>query len=258
MKTPITNPLALLAAAAALTPSVLADYSNDFTSHSDADFQHYSPLSGFGAGGVYSFPGGGGYSIAAPASPAPGQLGPARVGSFLTGQTYGDFTVHYDISGYSTASPQFMGVFSRVSTPGLGTLNGYAMGLDTTSGQLFISRVQGEQSLGPISASAVSGALTLSPSATYSLSFTAVGSSFNGSIWDKATGTVLATVSGTDSTYASGEIGFGVAAQSFASGASAQAVFGNLSVASVPEPSTWALAVTGLVGLGWTLRRRSE
>ena len=76
--------------------------------------------------------------------------------------------------------------------------------------------------------------------------------------WDKATGTVLATVSGTDSTYASGEIGFGVAAQSFASGASAQAVFGNLSVASVPEPSTWALAVTGLVGLGWTLRRRSE
>jgi hypothetical protein len=257
MKNHIPNPLVLLAVAAALTTPVLADYSNSFASGSDADFTHYSPLQAFGAGAVYSFPGGG-YSISAPASPAPGQLGPARAASFLTGQSYGDFTVHYDISGYSTANPQFMGVFARVSTPGLGTLNGYAMGLDTTTGQLFISRVAAEQSLGPISASAVSGALTLSPSTTYSLSFTAVGSSFNGAIWDKATGTVLATVSGTDSNYASGEIGLGVAAQSFAAGASAQAVFGNLSVASVPEPSTWALAVTGLAAVGWTMRRRTR
>ncbi|HTH46661.1 MAG TPA: hypothetical protein VMB21_04055 [Candidatus Limnocylindria bacterium] len=257
MKQTVSNPLILLAAITALTAPALADYSNDFTSGTDADFTHYSPLQGFGAGGVYSFPGGG-YSISAPASPLPGTLGPGRAASFLTAQNYGDFNVSYDILGYSAANAQFMGVFSRVSTPGLGTLNGYAMGLDTTTGQLFISRVQGEQSLGPIGVSAVSAALTLNPANAYSLSFSAVGSSFTGSLRDKLTGTLLATVSGTDSTYASGELGLGVAAQTFDAGALAQATFDNLSVSAVPEPAGWAFtAAGGLVAFAW-LRRRSK
>ncbi len=257
MKPFVTNPLIVLAALAALTAPALADYSNDFTSGSDADFTHYSPLQGFGAGGVYSFPGGG-YSISAPASPAPGALGPARAGSFLTSQTYGNFDISYDILSYSTANAQFMGVFGRVSTPGLGTLNGYAMGLDTTTGQLFISRVQGEQSLGPIGPAAVSAALTLTPADAYSLSFSAVGSAFTGSIRDKTTGTLLASVSGTDSTYASGEIGFGVAAQTFGAGATAEATFDNLSVTAVPEPADWSLIAAGGLGVFAWMRRRSK
>ncbi len=257
MKPFLTNPLIVLAALAALAAPALADYSNDFTSGSDADFTHYSPLQGFGAGSVYTFPAGG-YGISAPASPAPGALGPARAGSFLSGQSYADFNVTYDILSYSTANAQFMGVFGRVSTPGLGTLNGYAMGLDTTTGQLFISRVQGEQSLGPIGASAVSAALTLNPADAYSLSFSAVGSAFTGSLRDKSTGTLLASVSGADSTYASGELGFGVAAQTLTAGASAEAVFDNLSVTAVPEPAGWAFtAAGGLVAFAW-LRRRSK
>ena len=232
-----------------------ADYSNDFASQSDADFTRYSPLAGFGAGGVFTFPSGSGYRIGALASPAPSPLGPARAAAFITGQTFGDFTVSYTIRDYSTASPQFLGVFSRVSTPGLGTLNGYAMGLDTSTGQIFISRVQGEASQGPISPSAVSSTLSLVPSQTYSLSFSAMGPAFNGSIADSA-GTVLATISGVDGTYAVGQLGLGVAAQSLAAGATAGATFGSLQVAAVPEPSTWALGTVGLATLGWMARRR--
>ncbi|MEN9677793.1 MAG: hypothetical protein RIS76_3689, partial [Verrucomicrobiota bacterium] len=44
-------------------------------------------------GVTLALPASGGYSISALASPAPGQLGPARAGAFLTGQTYGDFTI---------------------------------------------------------------------------------------------------------------------------------------------------------------------
>ena len=250
-----SHSLATLLVGVTLALPALGDYANDFSGKNDADFTRYSPLAGFGAGGVFAFPASGGYSISALASPAPGQLGPARAGAFLTGQTYGDFTISYQIQGFSTANSQFMGVFGRVSSPGLGTLTGYAMGLDTTTSQLFISRVQGEVSQGPIGPSAVSAALTLSATETYSLSFTAVGSSFTGSISDR-TGTELARISGTDSTFTSGQVGFGIAAQTLAAGATAQATFGNLQVAAVPEASTWALAGLGFGLLGWNLRRR--
>ncbi|MEN9677981.1 MAG: hypothetical protein RIS76_3877 [Verrucomicrobiota bacterium] len=73
---------------------------------------------------------------------------------------------------------------------------------------------------------------------TYSLSFTAVGSSFKGSI-SYQTGTELARISGADSTLTSGQVGFGLAARTRAAGATSQATFGNLQVAPVPEPSTY-------------------
>ena len=53
---------------------------DDFNSGQDADWTHYEPLAGFGAGGSYSFPNEG-YRIVAAISPAPAALGPARAGS---------------------------------------------------------------------------------------------------------------------------------------------------------------------------------
>jgi hypothetical protein len=195
---------------------------------------------------VYTFPSGAGYSISAPASPLPGTVGPARAGSFLIGQTYTDFNVSYDILGYSVANPQFMGAFARVTTPGLGTLNAYALGLDTTTSQLIISRIRNEQSLGAIGPSAASAALTLNPADTFRLSFSATGGLFTGTVTDLTTGTLLATVSGSDGNYPGGQIGLGVAAQSFANGAVAQATFGNFQVTATPEPSMLALAALGM------------
>ena len=247
-------PLALLVVTAAT--ALRADYSNDFTSQSEADFTRYQPLAGLGAGGTYSFPGSGGFRIQAAASPLPGLVGPGRAGILLNGPAYGDFTLSFEILNYSTANAQFVGAFGRVTTPGLGTLNGYALGLDTLTSQLLISRVTGEQSLGPIGLTAQSAALTLNADVAYVLEFSAIGTEFSGRISEKASGTVLATVSGTDATYAGGVLALGAVAQSPAAGATAGATFGNLAVVTVPEPSTWALALGGAGLLAWSIRNR--
>jgi PEP-CTERM motif len=184
-----------------------------------------------------------------PQSAAPGTLGPGRAGSFVTGQSYANFSLSFDVIAHTGSTSAFAGSFVRVSTPGLGTLNGYAVGIDFSVDRLFISKVVGEASKGAIGPNAASASLTLNPSDVYTVNYTAIGADQQATLIDKTTSTVLATVSGSDATYASGQVGLGLALQTGTAGLQTGATFGNFAVSSVPEPSTWALGVLGLAGV---------
>ncbi len=123
----------LLACTSLVALPALADFSDNFQSGDNA-WTHYSPLTPFGSPATYSFPNLG-YQISVPQSLAPTQLGDGRGGSFVTGQSYSDFSLSFDVFG-GGGSPQFTGAFTRVTTPGLGTLNGYAVGFDYATDQL--------------------------------------------------------------------------------------------------------------------------
>src|SRR5438046_1453848 len=89
---------------------------------------HYDPLLPFGAGGTWSFTNGH-YRIQAAASPDPGTVGQARVGS-IRSENYTNFYVSVDVVDWDDALHQFCGVAGRLATVGLGTTTGYLVGHD--------------------------------------------------------------------------------------------------------------------------------
>src|SRR5438132_12683259 len=80
---------------------------------------HYDPLLAFGAGGTWSFPNKA-YRIQAAASPDPGTVGQARVGS-IRSENYTNFYVTVDIVNWDDSVRQFCGVGARLDNVGLGT-----------------------------------------------------------------------------------------------------------------------------------------
>lgn len=117
----------LLVCTAFIVLPARADFSDGFHSGDNA-WTHYSPLTPFGSPATYSFPNVG-YQISVAQSLAPTQLGFGRGASFVTGPVYSDFSWRFDLLG-AGSSPQFAGAYTRVTTPGLDTLNGYAVGFD--------------------------------------------------------------------------------------------------------------------------------
>jgi hypothetical protein len=226
------------------------NFQADFNAGNDTGWSRYAPLSGFGVTPTFSFPSGA-YRIETPGSPLPGVIGPGRAGSFRSDLNVSDFSIGYDLAAWGT-TPEFAGAFARVSNVGLGTLNGYALGFDFSVKRLFISVVAGENVTKVISAS--EAAVTLDPLKTYRLQFSGTGASFTGNLIDPSNGTVLSSISGSDSTYASGIVGLGVAAQTPTAGVGAGATFDNVSV--TPEPGTWALLGTGIAVIGCLSRKR--
>lgn len=243
--------------AVALGVNARADYSDDFSSGSLANYDLYQPLFPFGAGGSY-VTGSGNLSITAPQSPNPGALGPGRAASFISGQSYQNFTVSYDLTVSGSSTKQFVGAFVQVTNPGLGTLNGYAVGIDFSTDQLFISKVTGENSKGSIAPTAASSALALDLSGVYHVDYTTIFGQQSATLTDKKTGAVIASVYGTDTSYTSGAVGLGLSLQTTTPGVSASATFDNLTVTSVPEPTAWILASLGLGSLAIDSRRRKS
>lgn len=237
----------------AATPA-LADFTDDFTSGSLAAYDLYSPLTPFSAGAIYQFTPAG-LQVSAPQSPLEAVTGPGRGGMFISGQTYGNVFLSYTVGGVPAKTSEFVGAFAEVNNPGLGTLGGYAVGVDYSVDRFFISKVVGEQSQGPISPLASSGVLTLNPADVLSVTYVNINGNQAATLTDKTTGTLLAAVSGFDATYSSGEVGLGVALETSAPGVTGTATFGSFNVLTVPEPGTWALGAFGLGAIAFASRR---
>jgi len=228
----------------------------DFTAGTSSviGWQPYFPLAPFGvAYTAYDDPNG--YRLQSAPSVNPALLGPARVGSLLP-VSMGDFALSFDIPSYSSSLREFFGAAARMGTIGFGTTSGYAFGYDNTSLGLFISKIVNEASQGAIGPGAFAPVM-LTPGQGYRFTFEGSGVNFDGAVYSlNNLTTPLASVSGTDSSFSSGEFGLLVASQ-MASGPADQ-TFSRFSL--IPEPATAKLAVLGGLmawGLsGWRRTRR--
>jgi hypothetical protein len=239
-----------------------SSFSDNFNDGNDAGWARYETLAPFGAGGTYSFPNGA-YEIQAPASPAPDTLGPNRVGSFVDGVTVDSFTASVDVLNWNKNEESAIGIGARGSNVGLGTTDGYVghvnVGGTGTEARAFIDRVDGEQTnLSALSTAAGTFPMPDPSDGGLHLVFTGEGSLLTLSVYDITNLTTpLITVSGTDSTYTSGEVGLlTTGLVSVSTGAlinsPLDATYDNFSV--VPEPTALGVLCGGIL----LLLRRSR
>lgn len=119
-------------------------FSDDFNDGNDTGWNRYDTIAtAVGAAqGTWSFPSGG-YRMRAAASPAPGVVGPARIGSLQT-RVFTDFYVAVDVVNWDDSIDQSFGPFARLTEVGLGTTKGYVMTYQAGSKDIDITRVTGE------------------------------------------------------------------------------------------------------------------
>jgi hypothetical protein len=252
MKTTINRLLvASLMIAAASHGTAAVTITDDFNDGNDVGWTRESSLAAFGAGGVFTFPGGNTYQVFAPASPAPGQVGPARVGSVRYDQSYSSFFVQADVLDWDAGNVDMaMGLIGRANNFGLGTTTGYFLAL-SANGVFNINRTTAEAP----SSLAGGTTVTLDVNAAYRMTFRGEGSLLTAQLFNLTDPiTPIATVTSVDATYSSGFSGLFVYDGSTAANRSATAVFDNY-YSAIPEPS--ALSVLGL-GLLIIRRRRKD
>jgi PEP-CTERM motif len=246
-------------------PARASGFFFDFNNQSDAGLTRYDPLAAFGQGGTYSFPqlspGNFGYQLTQEGVPADNLPGPARMGSAVTGQTFGGVAESVDVVNFDPSLGQSFGLGTRVQTIGLGTTSGYALAYSTpsaegtTDGEFTFTRVTNELStdIGTVTD------LTLQAGHAYRIQLLAVGSTLTGQLFDLTDMTLLATATAIDSTYATGAAGVIVAAPLPGSTSGLNVTFDNLLVQSVPEPSSLTLLGIGFAVAGlWTAHRQRE
>lgn len=214
----------------------------NFDSGSDAGLTRYNPLSPFGVGASYSFPGGNTYRVNVPSSaPFTGSVGPGRGGAFIPGNQT-DFMVSVDLVDWNDSLSQGFGPAARVGQIGLGTTDGYSFAYVTSVDIAIIQRFDNEVGTG-----LSLGAVTLNPALDYRMVFSGVGSTLTGSIYALSDlGTPLVTVTTTDATYGSGSPGILVSTTVSAPTGASDATFDNFT--AVPEPGEYAAVAGGASG----------
>lgn len=204
-------PVLLLSLSLVLYPSVASgQISDDFNDGDDAGWTRLNPLSSFGVLATYSFPDSVSYRMQATASPNPDALGQSRIGALRTEASYSAFRISVDLVTFDPAIEQDVGILARVTTPGLGTLNGYAATFDVDEERIFISRIDSEEP------SVVGDAdLPLDPNRDYRLVFHGYEGRFLVEVFDvNDLTTPLVSAVGEDDTYQDGTAGlFGNAGQ---------------------------------------------
>ena len=179
---------------------------DDFNDGDDTDWTRYDTI-GTALGspqGMFSFPNGG-YRLKTPPSPAPAQVGPARIGSLRNAPVYADFYISVDLVNWDDSQDQAMGILARITNIGLGTTDGYAFTYQNDDTDISISRIADED------ADDVSGTaqnLQLDPTKDYRLVFIGRGEQLEGRVYELPdVVTPIAVVSGTDASYGSGICG---------------------------------------------------
>ncbi len=177
--------------------------SDNFDDGNDAGWTHYSPLSAFGAGAAYTYPSGS-YRVAAPASPAPDQLGPQRAGSLRQEKTYSRIQLATDILDWNNGINQSLGLIARVGNLGIGTTTGYTYNYNTVSGFHQLNLVLNEAATRQVNESP----FKVNPRHRYRMVFTLVGTQLLGQMFSATNAAVpLHSVFGRDDNHESGTAG---------------------------------------------------
>ncbi|MEN8773468.1 MAG: hypothetical protein ABF379_05620 [Akkermansiaceae bacterium] len=197
-------PFQSLALSLFIVPSVVCgQISDDFNDGDDAGWTRLNPLSGFGVNATYSFPDGTTYRMQATASPNPDAMGQSRVGSLRSDVNYTAFRVSMDLVSFNPAIEQDVGILARVTSPGLGTLNGYSATFDVDEGRIFLSRIDSEEASGIGDAD-----VALDPDKDYRLVFHGYEGRFLAEVFDVADLTSpLVSVEGEDESHPGGTAG---------------------------------------------------
>jgi hypothetical protein len=178
---------------------------DDFNDNNDTGWQRYSPLAQFGVPTVFTATNGV-YRIQTTV-PTGMQTNPGRAGSVRPDVIYTDFFLSVDIVNWNHGTRQAFGLLARVGTPGLQTTTGYAFTWERgsnpdTGGDLDISKITGEV---PSQVPTGPSAIHLDPGNDYRFVFIGRGAQLEGRVYQLPnTETPLITISGSDSTYASG------------------------------------------------------
>jgi len=237
---PCSKSLALLAGCllvGSVSSAIAQVLSDDFNDGNDAGWMRYDTIGShpaFPDQGTWTFPSGG-YRLQAAASPAPGVVGPARIGS-LRPEVYSDFYVAVDVVNWDESLDQSFGPFARLTDVGLGTTKGYVMTYQVRGKDIDISRITGEAA----ERSVVNGGndVTLVPGKSYRFAFIGKGALLTARVYELPdTTTPIVEVSGTDTEpYTSGVTGLLVYDNSNTASAPADATFDNYFTSDIEPP----------------------
>ena len=212
--------------------------SDDFNDGNDAGWTRYDTIGShpaFPDQGTWTFPAGG-YRMQAAASPAPGVVGPARIGS-LRPEVYSDFYVAVDVVNWDESLDQSFGPFARLTDVGLGTTKGYVMTYQVRGKDIDISRVTGEAAERSVRQNG-NGDVTLVLGKSYRFAFIGKGALLIARVYELPdTATPIVEISGTDTEpYTSGINGLLVYDNSNNANQIADATFDNYFASDVEPP----------------------
>lgn len=223
---------------------------DDFNDGNDSGWTRYNPLAPFGANATFSFQNGA-YRVEAPASPQPDIFGPGRAGSGRHDVDVADFQTSVDVVGWDDTLNQGFGLLARMQEFARETTDGYWLHYIIRSptftgmGSLVLDRLKDE-----IPSLLKEVPITLDPNQDYRLVFTGMGSALTGQLFHiNDLAAPLTTLSITDETYTSGEVGLLVSGLIVGANSPADATFDNFQVIDMPEPNTLILLVGGMFGI---------
>ena len=243
--------------AGSLSNALAQVLSDDFNDGNDAGWMRYDTIGGhpaFPVQGTWTFPSGG-YRMQAAASPAPGAVGPARVGS-LRPEVYSDFYVAVDVVNWDESLDQSFGPFARLTDVGLGTTKGYVMTYQVRGKDIDITRVTGEAGERSVRQGG-NGDVTLVLGKSYRFVFIGKGALLIARVYELPdTATPIVEISGTDpEPYTSGINGLLVYDNSDTASEIADATFDNYFSSDVEPPR---IKMTNLDFGAWELSWPAE